>query len=163
DGGFIHRALEVLLEWANRAALPLLPQRGPLLEDQAVAREMRRSEADRDLQVAAPVFQRRAGHAEDQVERPAREPGPDDLDRLLALEGRQVAIRQVIDAGQGREVAIAALVGTEGDMNVSGAGPLPPRLGIARDGVPNHGTASTKRISGTPALRVDSTLILRVK
>src|SRR5437588_472279 len=45
DGGFIHGAFEVLVEWANRAALPLLPQRGPLLEDQTVAGEMRRSQA----------------------------------------------------------------------------------------------------------------------
>ena len=78
--------------------------------------------------------------------------------RQLAIEGCQVAIRQVIDAGQGCKVAIAALVGAKGDMDVGGAGPLPPRLGIARDGVPNHGTASTKRATagwpgGTRAVR----------
>src|SRR5439155_26229173 len=43
DGGFIHGAFEFLVEWTNGAALPLLPERGPLLEDQAVAGEMRRT------------------------------------------------------------------------------------------------------------------------
>ena len=56
------------------ARLPLLPERRPLLVDQPVAREVRRAESQRGLQVGLPHRQRRAGDAEDQVERPAREP-----------------------------------------------------------------------------------------
>ena len=74
----------------------------------------------------------------------------------------QVAVGQMIDARQRSEVAVAALVGAERDMNVGRARPKPPRLaGIGR-AARDHGTASTKRISGTAALRVDSTRMLRV-
>ncbi len=82
--------------------------------------------------------------------------------RHLALERRQVAIGQVIDSGQRGEVAIAALVGAERDMDVRRPRPLPSRLDIPTLRISDHGTASMKRISGTAAFRVDSTLMLKV-
>ena len=45
--------------------------------------------------------------------------------RHLALEGRQIAVGQMVDAGQRGEVAIAALVGAERDVDVGRARPLP--------------------------------------
>src|SRR4029077_16587254 len=76
---------------SDLAASPLLPQRGPLLVNQAVAGKMSRPEADGDLQVVPPVIKRRTGHSEDQVERPAREPGLDDCQGLFHFDAAMVA------------------------------------------------------------------------
>ncbi len=82
--------------------------------------------------------------------------------RHLALEGRKVSVRQMIDTGQRGEVAVAALVGAKRDVNVRRAGPLPSRIDFPDSHGALHGTASMKRISGRAAFKVDSTLMLNV-
>ena len=78
------------------AGLPLLPEARSLLVDQSVAREVRGPQRERGVQVGRTIRQGRAGDAEDQVERPALDPRPNQVDGsshfvggVIPLQGRE--------------------------------------------------------------------------
>ncbi len=116
----VHAALDFLVDRLDPTTLPLVPQSGPLLVDQPVARKVRRPQRERRLEVGTPVLESRAGDAKDQVQRPAREPRLDDRDRLLDVgaavmpleDAQQIWLERLssqadaVDAGLGQDVGL---------------------------------------------------------
>ncbi len=79
-------------------------------------------QSDRSLHVGLPLFQRLAGHAEDQIERYISNPPPYPLARLADSASIMIALQQSQDVGlkglHAKADAIDAVVGEDGDFRV---------------------------------------------
>ena len=82
-----------LVERLDSSALRWFQSGSALLEHQPVARKVAGPKSERNVEIGSPVVEGRAGHAEDQVQRPAVKSRPHNLHGCLDLVASMIAFQ----------------------------------------------------------------------